>query len=171
MVVGVCRVFIGFQWVLIGLQFIAQAIVPDVPEEVEIQLARNEFINEKVIEKVEDEDFGQPEEMEVDGDEDEGGEKKKTCCGLLPSTQKKTKMKQLDHEYPVNPYPLDHDPVAWPKPLQTDPNASTLSRQASSKVAGHGHDPTFHNYAGAAAVPESPNKDDGMVRNPTAAYY
>lgn len=50
-------IFVGFQWVLIGVQFIAQAIVPDVPEEVEIQAERMAFINEKIIDKVEDEDI------------------------------------------------------------------------------------------------------------------
>eukprot|EP00349_Pseudokeronopsis_sp_Brazil_P006662 CAMPEP_0202975738 /NCGR_PEP_ID=MMETSP1396-20130829/71532_1 /ASSEMBLY_ACC=CAM_ASM_000872 /TAXON_ID= /ORGANISM="Pseudokeronopsis sp., Strain Brazil" /LENGTH=46 /DNA_ID= /DNA_START= /DNA_END= /DNA_ORIENTATION= len=32
-------IFIGFQWVLISIQYITQAIIPDVPESVEIQLA------------------------------------------------------------------------------------------------------------------------------------
>lgn len=50
------RIFVGFQWSLIGVQFIAQAIVPDVPEEVEVQLERMEFIVSKVIDKTEDED-------------------------------------------------------------------------------------------------------------------
>jgi anoctamin-10/anoctamin-7 len=50
-------IFIGFQWVLISIQFITQAIIPDVPESVEVQLERTAFINDKVIEKVADEDF------------------------------------------------------------------------------------------------------------------
>jgi len=49
-------IFVGFQWCLIGIQFIAQALVPDVPEEVEIQLERMDYIILKVIERAEDED-------------------------------------------------------------------------------------------------------------------
>jgi hypothetical protein len=50
-------VFIGFQWVLISLQLYVQYAIDDVPEEVTIQLERKAFINDKVIEKVADEDY------------------------------------------------------------------------------------------------------------------
>jgi hypothetical protein len=49
-------VFVGFQWILIAIQFYVQAVIPDVPEEVEIQISRNEVINEKLIEKINDEE-------------------------------------------------------------------------------------------------------------------
>ena len=49
-------VFIGFQWVLIGMQFMIQCFVPDEPEEVTIQMKRSEFICSKVIDRTPDED-------------------------------------------------------------------------------------------------------------------
>jgi len=47
-------VFILFQWVCFSLQSVLMALVPDIPEEVEVQLKRTEFINLKVIEGVDD---------------------------------------------------------------------------------------------------------------------
>ena len=49
-------IFVGFNWVLIAIQFAAQAIVDDIPEEVEIQLERMKFIHDKLILDVPDED-------------------------------------------------------------------------------------------------------------------
>ena len=49
-------VFVGFQWACFTLQAILMALVPDVPVDVEIQIARNEFVIKKVIEKVADDD-------------------------------------------------------------------------------------------------------------------
>lgn len=53
---GRVAIFIGFQWTLIFLQFVVQLVVPDEPEEVEIQKARMEFITSKLIARVPDED-------------------------------------------------------------------------------------------------------------------
>eukprot|EP00599_Poterioochromonas_sp_BG-1_P012741 CAMPEP_0173157600 /NCGR_PEP_ID=MMETSP1105-20130129/15730_1 /TAXON_ID=2985 /ORGANISM="Ochromonas sp., Strain BG-1" /LENGTH=64 /DNA_ID=CAMNT_0014075113 /DNA_START=1257 /DNA_END=1447 /DNA_ORIENTATION=- len=52
---GKAWIFIGFQYVLFSCQFIAEKVIPDVPEEVEIQIARNEFITSKIIDKTPDE--------------------------------------------------------------------------------------------------------------------
>mmetsp|Transcript_27752 Transcript_27752/g.59816 ORF Transcript_27752/g.59816 Transcript_27752/m.59816 type:complete len:763 (-) Transcript_27752:195-2483(-) len=60
---GKLWVFIGFQWALITTQFLAQEIITDVPEEVEVQMDRQAFIRSKVIDKVADDD----------DDGDEGG--------------------------------------------------------------------------------------------------
>lgn len=46
--------FIAFQWFLFGTQSIIQIAIPDEPYEVQIQAQRNEFIVDKIIEKVED---------------------------------------------------------------------------------------------------------------------
>jgi len=37
------------QWVLLSIQFVLATLIPDVPEEVEIQLQRQAFIVDKVI--------------------------------------------------------------------------------------------------------------------------
>lgn len=46
------RLFIGFQWTLIMVQFIVADACPDVPEEVDIQLQRQAFIRSKILDKV-----------------------------------------------------------------------------------------------------------------------
>merc|ERR1711988_809486 len=51
-----CWMFIIFQYFLFGLMVIFSIIVPDVPYDVEVQLGRQQFINDKVINKVKDED-------------------------------------------------------------------------------------------------------------------
>lgn len=52
---GRAWLFIGFQWVIFTMQFIAEAAIPDIPEEVEIQQKRNAFITSKIIDKTPDE--------------------------------------------------------------------------------------------------------------------
>jgi len=118
-------IFIGFQWVLIGIQFIAQAVIPDVPREVEIQEQRIEFINEKVVEKVADEDYGEVVEVEEVNEENEEepsakGEpakpKSKGCCSLGSHNKSRAKkIKKGLREVTVFPYPFEG---AWPAPLQ-----------------------------------------------------
>lgn len=49
-------IFIGFQWTLIGMQFLVEEMIPDVPEEVEIQIKRQEFISAKLIDRIPDEE-------------------------------------------------------------------------------------------------------------------
>ena len=48
-------IFIGFFWVVIGIQFAIRRSIPDVPYEVEVQHQRQEYINRMIItrEKVE----------------------------------------------------------------------------------------------------------------------
>lgn len=48
--------FIGFMVVLVVIQFIVQAIIPDEPEEVEIQKKRIDFIASKLIDRQPDEE-------------------------------------------------------------------------------------------------------------------
>ena len=45
-------------------QFLASEFIDDIPPEVVIQKQRNEFINKKIIDKVEDEDYGRVIELE-----------------------------------------------------------------------------------------------------------
>lgn len=49
-------IFILFQWVCFTLQVIIMEAIPDVPEDIEIQLQRTEFIVDKLIDKVADND-------------------------------------------------------------------------------------------------------------------
>jgi hypothetical protein len=109
-------IFIGFQWVLIAVQFVAQAVVPDVPEEVEVQGQRMDFINEKVIEKVFDEDAELVSTASVDGDSGKnGGDKEHVdngCCDCFSAhhegkgLEKKLRFAHVAdfqiRQYPVN---------------------------------------------------------------------
>ena len=51
-------VFILFQWICFILQAFIMAIIPDIPEEIDIQQQRSDFIVRKLIDKVADEDDG-----------------------------------------------------------------------------------------------------------------
>lgn len=48
-------IFIIFQWACFIIQFLIMEAIPDIPEEIEIQLARQDFIINKLIEKIPDE--------------------------------------------------------------------------------------------------------------------
>eukprot|EP00595_Chromulina_sp_UTEXLB2642_P003694 CAMPEP_0196764098 /NCGR_PEP_ID=MMETSP1095-20130614/5350_1 /TAXON_ID=96789 ORGANISM="Chromulina nebulosa, Strain UTEXLB2642" /NCGR_SAMPLE_ID=MMETSP1095 /ASSEMBLY_ACC=CAM_ASM_000446 /LENGTH=707 /DNA_ID=CAMNT_0042118727 /DNA_START=171 /DNA_END=2294 /DNA_ORIENTATION=- len=58
--VGKLWVFLGFQWVMLSIQFILSAAIPDIPEQVDIQLQRANFIVSKIINQDSDEDFIDP---------------------------------------------------------------------------------------------------------------
>jgi hypothetical protein len=47
-------IFILFQWACFTLQAILMALVPDIPEDVEIQLKRIDYINSRVIERIDE---------------------------------------------------------------------------------------------------------------------
>jgi hypothetical protein len=115
-------------------------LVPDVPEEVEIQLERNQFINSKIVEKIEDEDFDEPEGQDIEELEEETEEEKiqrendekreNGLCGCCVGEKQhkkakgKTKIRDLPQEYPVYRYPADgHNQAAWPSVIEKDPNA------------------------------------------------
>lgn len=51
-------VFILFQWVCFISQAFIMAIIPDIPEEIDIQLQRTDFIVRKLIDKVGDDNDG-----------------------------------------------------------------------------------------------------------------
>jgi hypothetical protein len=117
---------------LIACQFFAQAVIPDVPEEVQIQIQRNEFIHEKVIEKVEDEDYDEVEHDDHSGDEDEEDDKKKKKGFLALNFKKKKggKVKTLSEDYPMGKYPHGAtNPLSWPKVIKFDPNGKTASQR------------------------------------------
>jgi len=46
--------FIGFQWLIFTVQYIVEVAVPDEPYEVQIQVQRSNFINDKILKKVRD---------------------------------------------------------------------------------------------------------------------
>lgn len=48
--------FIGFQWVLFASVYWIGMIIPDVPPEVELQIQRAEYIEEKLIKRTPDDD-------------------------------------------------------------------------------------------------------------------
>ena len=89
---------------LFTCQFLASEFIGDVPSEVAIQLQRREFINEKVIELLEDEDFGEDEQDDEEEDKASDGKKlKKIKTGL--------------NAFPVLVFPIDPNDDVWPEPL------------------------------------------------------
>mmetsp|Transcript_6613 Transcript_6613/g.15107 ORF Transcript_6613/g.15107 Transcript_6613/m.15107 type:complete len:733 (+) Transcript_6613:286-2484(+) len=112
-------VFIGFQWTLLGLQFLSAEIIEDVPTEVTIQTERNEFMNLKVVEKVADEDYGA--EAEVQEEEEVRGVGKMGCksviCCKRPANQRRGRKVEDREAYPQMHYPFQQAPTGWPRTL------------------------------------------------------
>lgn len=132
-----CRIFIGFQWVLISLQFIAAYAIPDVPEVVEIQLERTEFINSKVVLKVADEEFDEeepepesPRQAEATDEDPLTSEPLKTgCCGRTLKPKKVKKLKGAAQLEPITTfeYPTSKG-SSWPEMMS---NPAALGRRGS----------------------------------------
>lgn len=101
-------IFIGMQWAMISFQFALGAAIPDIPEEVEIQQKRNEFINSKLILFVEDEDYGQEED-------DVGLNERLSVLHSKDTKGKKRKSIAINHpEVSVQPFPLTKPAGGWP---------------------------------------------------------
>ena len=60
--------FIGYQYIVFGIQNVMKAMIPDVPEDVEIQIKRTEFIVSKIYDRVVDSDDEGIASMKVDAD-------------------------------------------------------------------------------------------------------
>ena len=61
--------FIVLEWILIGAKVVLMAVVDDVPEDVEMQIARQEFIVRKIIMDEPDEELDLEDDLFVDIDE------------------------------------------------------------------------------------------------------
>ena len=62
-------VFIGFQWALFSLQYLIAVAIPDEPLQVSIQKQRTEFLVDKILKKVRDDDDGALAEKLQSGEE------------------------------------------------------------------------------------------------------
>lgn len=170
------RIFIGFQWVLISLQFLATEVIDDVPLEVNIQMERNEFINLKVIEKVADEDFGVVHNKDEEDMVEEGKTKRGPIhCGNLcgcrckPAREhlKTVKSRRLRNDlgdFSVFEYPEQASASgAWPKPLAKAreggaPELSIREQKAAAKAAAKANS-TYDtsSYLGAVSAVAAPS--------------
>ena len=179
-------IFIGFQWVLISIQFIASEIIDDVPLEVSIQEERNEFINLKVVEKVADEDYGVVVVVDEDDVVEEGkGKSGPIHCGNLcgircksgstkKNTRKSRKLRTDLGEFSVFDYPEQATASgAWPKPLSKSRGdkapASLRDQKAAAKAAATANSSydTSSYVSAAAAVSGVPS--GGYSAVPSAA--
>lgn len=164
--------------------------MPDVPEEVTIQNQRAEFINLKVIECVEDEDYGIEYDKEEDND-DEGGdaavsgnplEKFGGCCSFKIKGQKKNKKISKDlNEFPTFNYPFSHVPSQWPEALdknskeissilRTTSTSGSVKKQGDSSSKESAAQPaSYVDYTSNLSAVQSA-ENQGMNDNP-AAYY
>jgi hypothetical protein len=59
---GKLWIFLGFQWIMMAVQYILELAIPTIPEEVQIQKERIRYIEHKVIRKIEDDDYDSYEE-------------------------------------------------------------------------------------------------------------
>lgn len=164
------RIFIGFQWVLICCQFFAQFIVPDVPEEVLIQEDRMKFINEKVIEKVEDEDYGEIHDaVVIEDEEDTFGQAAKGCCNFGGKSRHRKTREGLD-ALPVFAYPFNKVPNAWPAPLNKEDNRLTGSASNNHNQAAAAPVDTANYTSQYAAVYRGPDDEPKSTPNPVSYY-
>ncbi len=175
------RIFFAFQWVLFIAQYFATVFIDDVPPEVTIQLERNEFINQKVfysfllhcasksplyffapcacliekqiIEKVADEEFGEPKDEEEDL-ANEARMRPKIHCGNLccfcwpagrtpaqESASKRGSYKKLGDtpNFAMFEYPKSVGKESWPEPLCKIKPAPAPAPDVSATVASALH--------------------------------
>jgi len=108
------RIFLGYQWVLLTIQYIFAVVTPDTSSVVEIQKQRIEFINEKVIEKVPDE-----EEFGHSGipDDEESTQSSWCCCGgkKKPGVLEKYERGESINEFKIASFPTTS--IDWPANL------------------------------------------------------
>merc|ERR1719223_2661538 len=110
---GKAWVFIGFQWGLLSLQYIIGALIPDVPNDVVIQLERTEFIVSKLIDKVADEDYDPKKNL----DDPINSEDVDELDALL--FRMKGNSSEVLPDIACSKYPsVDTPSSAWPKTLQ-----------------------------------------------------
>lgn len=164
-------VFLGFQWFLIFCQFVIQYIVPDEPEDVQIQLERMDFIMSKVIERIEDEDFGVELDVEeegydvpTDGGREGDGGGGRGCCGKRQS-QRKKRAKKIIHgieDFPTLQYPYTHVPSQWPTPLDyksasipaNPKQEAAAARKAAQELNSYGTGSYTSKYAAVQKPPD-----------------
>lgn len=144
-----CRVFIGFQWVLVLIQFLFTEIIEDVPDEVTIQLQRMEFIKSKVIDGIPDEiddevDFDETagDDMPEDGDFDAETEDKRCCLACRvekPAVAGARKIVRGIEPFPAYAYPDTREAANWPPPLDREngsvPDSIFMQRMREQKEA------------------------------------
>lgn len=105
---GKAWVFIGFQWGILSLQYIIGVLIPDIPNDVVIQLERTEFIVSKLIDKVPDEEYDPKKKLDDPISVDEGGIK-----ALL--TRLKGGSSDVLPDIPCAKYPsVSSPPSSWP---------------------------------------------------------
>lgn len=127
-------IFIGFQWVLIAIQYITQAIIPDVPEGVLLQEQRVQFFEEKIVNKVEDEDYDDVYEEDSEAAEEPVRDIRGHCCGIKMHSRIK---KIRGDKPPVVALEYPHNPIGgvWPEPISNKYNPSQQERQGDAAVA------------------------------------
>jgi len=135
-------IFIAFQWVLIGIQFMISVAIPDEPNEVTIQKKRATFIIDKIIDETPDEDFHEPDydpyglkdkKIETFDPADPAG-----CCKKCKKSFKKKKAKNADGEkladFPIKEYPISEEILDWPASMSKANLEAHLSNNATKIV-------------------------------------
>eukprot|EP00595_Chromulina_sp_UTEXLB2642_P000493 CAMPEP_0196761258 /NCGR_PEP_ID=MMETSP1095-20130614/417_1 /TAXON_ID=96789 ORGANISM="Chromulina nebulosa, Strain UTEXLB2642" /NCGR_SAMPLE_ID=MMETSP1095 /ASSEMBLY_ACC=CAM_ASM_000446 /LENGTH=186 /DNA_ID=CAMNT_0042110531 /DNA_START=2139 /DNA_END=2699 /DNA_ORIENTATION=+ len=151
-------IFIGYQWVMISFQYILSEAIPDVPEKVEIQLARQEFIVNKLIIHEPDENYGEVEETEEHLDPVVALSRKKSfiktkvknfkCCSKNSSafhTKGIKKLKGADRLSDIETfaYPFEKKENQWPEILSKDPHSDVSSNYKKVTIIDWKENPSF----------------------------
>lgn len=179
-------VFIGFQWLLIFIQFLAAQWIDDEPEEVTIQRERMDFIKSKVVEKVLDEDYAdwKLKRGKYDPEYDEGGANEShsrttscACCKATAGIKIRTKrITQGLDEFPQFTYPISNNPTQWPAALSSEsenlPVDPTARKRAAKKQALENTSyPTDQYTSNLSAVGSTPTPSETNFVPPSAAVY
>eukprot|EP01035_Chromulina_nebulosa_P019942 gene19942-25908_t len=112
---GKLWIFLGFQWVMLSIQFILSAAIPDIPEQVDIQLQRANFIVSKIINQDSDEDFIDPKHAE--SAETFGANKRSSLVTTV-----------IDIPY-HDTFPMNRTNNKWPALLVNSLESSTSNRE------------------------------------------
>ena len=130
------------------------------------------FINEKVIEKVEDEDYGEVREIVIAEDEDDGNAAIKGCCGMGGGKSHHRKTREGLDSLPVFGYPFNKVPNAWPKALSKDDDRLTGSASNNGKPVQHqsANVDTTNYTSQYAAVYRAPDDAPKTTQNPVSYY-
>ena len=110
--------FLGFEWVLLGTQFIVSSSISDSSVVVDVQKARTEFINKKVIDKVADENVERAPEVEDNRYDDDVPTNTTGCCLCTSDLQQGNALSKYKNGATIEPfhvfeYPTSSNEEAW----------------------------------------------------------
>eukprot|EP01035_Chromulina_nebulosa_P022758 gene22758-29465_t len=117
--------------------------IPDVPEKVEIQLARQEFIVDKLIIHEPDENYGEVEEVEEHHDPVDLIARKKNTSVFHTKGTKKLKGADRLSDIETFAYPFEKKENQWPEILSRDPHNDVANNFKKVTILDWKENPSF----------------------------